>query len=88
MSKSWDTWKPISRRDRAGMLTIGIVLIAWDILAVILIPYHWLPGSDNPVGIFFGLAAPAVFGFMALYFAIRSPLKRPKSQANNKAVEQ
>ncbi|GAB3562894.1 hypothetical protein [Spelaeicoccus albus] len=93
MAASWDKWKPISRRDKMGMLTIGIVLIAWDILAVILIPYNILPGSNSAVGIFFGLAAPAVFGFMALYFAFRSPLEKPKGRkpegprAKNKPAE-
>lgn len=81
MAASWDKWKPISRSDKMWMLTIGIVLIAWDILAVILIPYNILPGSNSAVGIFFGLAAPAVFGFMALYFALRSPVENPKGKS-------
>lgn len=84
MPASWDKWKPLARRDKMWMLTIGIVLIVWDIIAIITIPYHWLPGSDNAVGIFFGLAGPAVFGIMALYFAARSPTEKPARPVKNR----
>lgn len=87
MAASWDKWKPMARSDKMWMLTIGIVLILWDILAIIMIPYHWLPGSDNAVGIFFGLTAPAVFGIMALYFALRSPTEKRSPRIKNRPVK-
>lgn len=86
MPASWDKWKPISRRDKMALLAIGVILIAWDVFAVIQIPYNLLPGSDSVPGIFFGLAGPAVFGFGALYFAIRTPIDKAEPKGRDKAT--